>query len=163
MSIGEYNKEDLGVLSFGFEVSGDYKSITEVRLILSGQKGSFLVEGKMADGDKEVSFDLANLREHIPSGDYKVKMEVILDENRYIQPLTESIKIKQTPKVEARAKETLPSAKPAPSISVSTPKISMKTPKEVWTESQEKLGYKVVEIGSKLVALKGKTKVAEYE
>lgn len=160
--IGEFENSELGSINFGFELSGDYQKINEVRLVLSGSKGNFLVEGQV--NKDEVSFDLTQLKPYIPSGEYSVKMEVILDDNRYISPITETLRVKQTPKVEAKTKEVVSNHPSKLEFKVdASPK--MKYPKEIWIETQEKLGNTVIESADKkkLISMKGKIKVSEFD
>lgn len=161
--LGSFNSENLGSLSFGLGIEGDFDNITEVRLTLVGEKCNFLVEGSLDSKSEEVSFDLTNLQSIIPSGNYKAKMEVILDGNRYFNPLNESLSIKRSPKVEAVTKEIEVVEQKETKVKVNSTSIKIKSPKEVWLESQEKLGYNIVKTKDGLVSYKDRQKVAEFK
>lgn len=153
--IGEFDSQELGTLTFGFELSGDYKKVNEVRLALSQGPNCFVVEGKV--NGNEVVFDLSHLQEYIPSGEYTARMEVILDDNRYMSPLTESLRVKKAPKVEAKAREVQAPAKLEVKVTATPAKV--KSAREMWVERHEREGHTVVQTGSELVAYEGKSKV----
>lgn len=162
--LGTFEKEELGSLNFGLGIDGDFEKVTEVRLSLSSAKGNLFVEGKVDLESEEVSFDLSSLRDYIPSGHYNVKMEVILDGNRYFNPLKESLEIKKALKVEATAKEVTPPTKKETKVTVNASTIQLKSPKDLWIETQESMGNTVIESADKkkLISMKGKVKVSEF-
>lgn len=145
-------------------IDGDFEKVTEVRLSFSGAKGNLFVEGKVDMEAEEVSFDLSSLRDCILPGHYDVKMEVILDGNRYFNPLKESLEIKRALKVEATAKEVASPAKKEAKVTVNASTVQLKSHKDLWVETQESMGNTVIESADKkkLLSMKGRVKVNEF-
>jgi hypothetical protein len=156
--IGEYEKDDLKALSFQLQVEGDHSKITSVRLSLLREGSGVTVEGELGDG--QADFDLTAVREGLSTGDYDVLLEVVLDENRYFQPVRDKMRIKRSPKVEAVPVQA-PAVPAAPRVAA---RIMVDNTEDSWVKKHEAKGLRVVESSDKkrLFAMNGRTRVAEF-
>jgi hypothetical protein len=160
--IGNYEREDLGVMTFGLQIEGDHEKVTKVSLSLIKENAGVVVMGEVS-GD-EVSFDLSKIAESLKPGTYDTKLEVILDGNRYFAPVEDKIQIKVSPKVEAVAKDFATNTRPTVKVQT-TLKSVMETKEQTWVKEQEAKGFTVLESSDhkRLFAMKNKVKVSEFK
>lgn len=160
--IGEFEPKDLDQLSFRLKIEGDYSKITSTRLMLIRENGIGITTlGTVKNG--EVTFNLKEAQQFMVSGEYDVKLEVILDENRHFVPTTEKLRIKHSPKVEAVTHEVKVDKKPETVVkSVVIPRVESAA--EKWTKARESEGCTVIESSdrAKLFAIRDRNKIAEF-
>lgn len=155
MSLGKFNIDDTGKLSFGVTIEGDYSKISSVRLVLMSENYGFILSGELID--ESVDFDISSLKGLLVPGAYQARLEIALDENKLFVPVNEAIEFTKPAKVEAVVRSAEPTNHKTTDVHVSVSKVSVKkeSDRDKWIKRVESMGCLLDSSGHILYAVKG--------